>query len=191
MGPLLADITELLRLSRNCTDLKDVSDMNLTRLHLISGHDSTLMPIMASWNVWDGQWAPYASMLIIESYTILEKLDSSNATHVFRLLYNGEVITHKFPGCIDSSQLCDLDIFFNVVEPFAARDRDCSTIFHDEDTSAIPLVLSLKWAILFTIGACLLSSVATYFAISRIHNKKLVYSMVDGRTNVEQSVTMT
>lgn len=35
---------------------------------LISGHDVTVMPMLASLgdDVWDGKWIPYASMFLIE-----------------------------------------------------------------------------------------------------------------------------
>lgn len=38
------------------------------RLALFSGHDTTILPLLISLgpDVWDGEWPPYASMMIIE-----------------------------------------------------------------------------------------------------------------------------
>jgi hypothetical protein len=190
MAPLLAEIIELLKLARNCSSLNNVFDTNLTRLHLISGHDSTLMPIMASWNVWDGRWASYASMLIVETHYVSEKTNSSNATHVFRLLYNGKVITSKFPGCLGGSQLCDLDVFLSYVEPFATRDRDCKSKLSYERGIFMPsYYLSLIWALFFMIGSCLAGSFATYFVMHKMNLKTLMYSMVDNHQDTENQLT--
>jgi ubiquitin-like domain-containing CTD phosphatase 1 len=40
----------------------------INRLALFLGHDTTILPLLVSLspNLWDGQWAPYAAMMIIE-----------------------------------------------------------------------------------------------------------------------------
>jgi hypothetical protein len=58
MGPMWAELMDALQ----------------TRTHhvrLYSGHDDTLMPLLATLGgtVWDGKWTPYASMLIFEVNT--------------------------------------------------------------------------------------------------------------------------
>lgn len=174
MAPLMAEITELLKPTKECTSLQDVSEKNLTRLHLISGHDSTLMPIMASWNVWNSRWVPYASMLVLESYYV--ETSSTKESHAFRLIYNGQVITSKFPGCPTDSQLCDLNVFLNHVEPFATRSRDCK-VKKDGSVALTKSSLSLKWLIVVTIGSCLLGSLATYFAIRKNSDAIMYYEI--------------
>jgi len=36
---------------------------------LYSGHDDTLIALLASLEIWDGAWPPYASMFVIEVNT--------------------------------------------------------------------------------------------------------------------------
>jgi hypothetical protein len=49
-------------------------EVNFPKLAVFSGHDTTIMPLLASlgpllWN--DTDWAPYASMLVIEVRSII------------------------------------------------------------------------------------------------------------------------
>jgi len=74
------------------------------KLTLVSGHDTTLIPILASLGsrVYDQKWPPYASMVILEIHKI--NLDDGkddkvySTDHAFRLLYNGNVLTHLMDG---------------------------------------------------------------------------------------------
>jgi len=102
----------------------------LPRLHIISGHDTTLMPILATLGeeVWDGtDWSPYASMIQIEIHQIVKKLENSFPSgFAFRLVYNGQVLTSKMTGC--PSDLCDSKILLDQILPFAKfEERDCTT----------------------------------------------------------------
>ena len=45
--------------------------------------------------------------------------------YVFRLLFNGEILTHLIQGCPPESQLCDMKIFTDLVNPMATRTPDC------------------------------------------------------------------
>lgn len=166
IAPLLGEITDILKLTSTCNSLEEAAEMNLTRFNLISGHDTTLSTIMASWNVWDGRLAPYSSMLVLESYYVIEKATLSNITHVFRLLYNGQIITSKFPGCFNSTQLCDLNVFLNYVAPFAIRDRSCKR--REGGVARVTTYLSLKGIMLHAIGSYIIGSIATYLALSRM-----------------------
>jgi hypothetical protein len=164
-----------MKLTATCKSLKEVTEMNLARLHLISAHDTTLSTMMASWSIWDGRLAPYASMLILESYHVEEKDTGSNVTHAFRLLYNGQIITSKFPGCPDHSELCDLNIFLDYIQPFSMRDRNCNGK-KDIGPTASPS-FTFQSAIFLIIGFCITGSTATYFAMSRMHRKMGVHSI--------------
>jgi hypothetical protein len=70
MGPLWAEIMENIRPWITLEEDQIDEDMVMApKLALFSGHDSTLMPLLASlgpklWN--DTDWAPYASMFLIE-----------------------------------------------------------------------------------------------------------------------------
>ena len=176
MGPLLTEIMEILKPTKQCSTLQDMKDWNLPRLHLISGHDSTLMPILASFNVWDGRWTPYASMLIIESYALTTPREEIPSNHVFRLLYNGQVLTFKFPGCPPDSELCDLDVFLRYVEPFATRNRNCKPLVEEVEVSRHQM--SLGWTIVVALAACVLGSVAACVTISRM-NPRNTYSGIN------------
>jgi Histidine phosphatase superfamily (branch 2) len=94
------------------------------KLALFSGHDTTLMPLLASLgpDVWDGQWAPYAASLIIEIHAVHidGRTDKKVYTtdHAFRLLYNGKVITHRVPGCPadENVELCDAVVLLKQIQ---------------------------------------------------------------------------
>eukprot|EP00555_Chaetoceros_dichaeta_P013438 CAMPEP_0198255998 /NCGR_PEP_ID=MMETSP1447-20131203/6000_1 /TAXON_ID=420782 /ORGANISM="Chaetoceros dichaeta, Strain CCMP1751" /LENGTH=566 /DNA_ID=CAMNT_0043942521 /DNA_START=367 /DNA_END=2067 /DNA_ORIENTATION=- len=112
------------------------------KLAIFSGHDTTLLAILATLGeeMWDGEdWAPYASLMVIELHDII---DSSSAEVVkvypsgqaFRLVYNGDIITTKMRGCPIDSELCDVTILLNRVLSFATEYRDCEST---DDSNAI------------------------------------------------------
>lgn len=101
------------------------------KLALFSGHDTTLMPILATLggDVWSGtDWAPYASMIQIEVHEMIENVDGGGnfpSGYAFRLVYNGEVLTSRMDGC--DADLCDSRVLSRRVMPFAKyRERDCA-----------------------------------------------------------------
>ena len=63
MGPLWAEIMDNIR---PIVSKQHAPPPN--KLALFSAHDTTLAPLLVSLGpqVWDGQWPPYASMMIIE-----------------------------------------------------------------------------------------------------------------------------
>ena len=67
MGPLWSEILENIRPIINPDDRQPPPN----RLALVSGHDTTILPLLVTLGpgVWDGQWPPYASMMIIEVRT--------------------------------------------------------------------------------------------------------------------------
>jgi len=86
---------------------------------LFSGHDTTIRGLLISLDLEMDLniWPPYASMFLIELYSIstvhlspavkikvISKFPSSIA---FRMIYNGEVITHMMPLC--DEELCDIN----------------------------------------------------------------------------------
>eukprot|EP00584_Thalassiosira_punctigera_P025375 CAMPEP_0172576440 /NCGR_PEP_ID=MMETSP1067-20121228/137726_1 /TAXON_ID=265564 ORGANISM="Thalassiosira punctigera, Strain Tpunct2005C2" /NCGR_SAMPLE_ID=MMETSP1067 /ASSEMBLY_ACC=CAM_ASM_000444 /LENGTH=655 /DNA_ID=CAMNT_0013369111 /DNA_START=103 /DNA_END=2070 /DNA_ORIENTATION=- len=103
------------------------------KLALFSGHDTTLMPILATLGdeVWSGtDWAPYASMLQIEIHEITDSGGGSDfpSGYAFRLIYNGAVLTDKMDGCAADSELCDSQVLAKQVMPFAKyQERDCAS----------------------------------------------------------------
>mmetsp|Transcript_16080 Transcript_16080/g.34769 ORF Transcript_16080/g.34769 Transcript_16080/m.34769 type:complete len:668 (-) Transcript_16080:120-2123(-) len=103
------------------------------KLALFSGHDTTLMPILATLgeHVWSGtDWSPYASMAQIEIHEMMNSDEGSDfpSGYAFRLIYNGEVLTSKMDGCTAGSELCDSQVLVKHVMPFAKyQERDCAS----------------------------------------------------------------
>jgi hypothetical protein len=141
MGPLWAEIMANINEVVN----KEHYYRNPVKLALFSGHDTTLIPLLASLGpkVWDGQWPSYASMVLIEIHEInidrhLEiheinidgRSDKSmyKINYAFRLLLDGKVLTHTLDGCPDDAELCDADVFIRRVTPFAKNERECARV---------------------------------------------------------------
>jgi len=120
-----------------------------SKLSLYSAHDSTLMALLASLGpkVWDGtEWPAYASMFLIELYEInfdsypqdskWEVEEEFPTRVVFRLIYNGEVLTNKISGCPPNEEVCDLDILIIHVFRFSnvsEWDQQCEALEEDTD----------------------------------------------------------
>ncbi|GMH94196.1 hypothetical protein TrVE_jg1257 [Triparma verrucosa] len=122
MSPLLREIVVTsLTPSLSSSSKSDMLGKGFPLLSVYSGHDTTIMPVLAALNIWDGQWAPYASLISIETYHVTQSNDYPTG-RAFRIVYNGEVMTEKFEGC--GGELCDLNILVNYLE-FATFDRDC------------------------------------------------------------------
>jgi lysophosphatidic acid phosphatase type 6 len=67
--------------------LNDLNNKNNDKKLLIySGHDSTLVPLLCALDLYDDQWPPYASYLVIEFFT-----KKSDGKKYARTLYNDEV----------------------------------------------------------------------------------------------------
>lgn len=131
MGPLwkeiMTNINQIVDSTNNPT-----SGTPPPKLALFSGHDTTLMPILATLGdkVWSGaEWSPYASMMQIEIHEMLIYGEGSDfpSGFAFRLIYNGQVLTSKMDGCTEGSELCDSQVLTSHVMPFAKyQERDCA-----------------------------------------------------------------
>lgn len=100
------------------------------KLSLISGHDTTIIPLLASLNLRDSHiddWPTYACMVVLELHEVSidgtadKKMLPSN--YAFRLIYNGRVITSHVEGCPTDSELCDVTIWMNAVLIAAQCER--------------------------------------------------------------------
>jgi len=100
------------------------------KLALFSGHDTTLIPLLASIGVYDESWPPYASMMVLEIHQInidnRKNKDLYLTNNGFRLIYNGEVLTHKVAGCPPETDICDFSMLAVLLDEFATLDRDCA-----------------------------------------------------------------
>eukprot|EP01041_Mallomonas_annulata_P011349 gene11349-23756_t len=92
---------------------KDLYLKTSPKFILNSGHDTTIMPLLAILlgDSWDKQWAPYAALLTIELYEA-----QSPGNHLFRIVYDG--IPLLIRGC--NSVLCDVSVLLNLL----AYDHD-------------------------------------------------------------------
>eukprot|EP00600_Ochromonadales_sp_CCMP1393_P004116 CAMPEP_0174993948 /NCGR_PEP_ID=MMETSP0004_2-20121128/23356_1 /TAXON_ID=420556 /ORGANISM="Ochromonas sp., Strain CCMP1393" /LENGTH=625 /DNA_ID=CAMNT_0016248115 /DNA_START=39 /DNA_END=1916 /DNA_ORIENTATION=- len=91
---------------------------------LVSGHDSTLMPFLAAvLPNWDGDWSPYASMLVLEVYAASMNSPVGASGYMFRIIYNGKVL--RLPGC--EKDLCELAFLLDAFD-FAQKEMPCDTI---------------------------------------------------------------
>eukprot|EP00980_Cylindrotheca_fusiformis_P000278 scaffold66_cov115-Cylindrotheca_fusiformis.AAC.10 len=137
MGPLWAEMRDTWEMFLDNDENEDQppatpNDIVPPRLAVYSGHDTTIMPLLASispdlWN--DTDWAPYASMLLIEIHEFIDEWNVTlfDSKYAFRLLYNGKVLTGKVPGCHSELEICDLKTLKNIIGGFATRSRDCSS----------------------------------------------------------------
>jgi hypothetical protein len=136
LGPLWYEIMQNINLflegSSDGQDLLQV-EVNAPKLALFSGHDTTIMPLLASlgtklWN--DTDWAPYASMMVIELHELIDgHSDAIYSNNIaFRLIYNGKILTSLVEGCPEAVELCDIVHFKSIVDSFATRTADCSLL---------------------------------------------------------------
>lgn len=151
MGPIWKEIMD------NIRPIVDPSSSTLTstggaddntnppppKLALFSGHDTTLMPVLATLGpqVWSGtEWAPYASMILIEIHEIVPSTTDDGSElypsgYAFRLIYNGQTLTSKMDNCPDDSEFCDSHVLVQQVTPFAKyADRDCASTVTDANS---------------------------------------------------------
>eukprot|EP01138_Halocafeteria_seosinensis_P005138 gb/GECG01005253.1/.p1 GENE.gb/GECG01005253.1/~~gb/GECG01005253.1/.p1 ORF type:complete len:487 (+),score=31.96 gb/GECG01005253.1/:1-1461(+) len=129
VGDAVANIHELINGSRS------------RRFALFSGHDTgPMMPLLAAFDVWDGAWTPYASLISWELYSKTGSPRQSTGDYALRFVYNGK--TMKVPGC--SSDICALDEFLTVAEDLIPTPKECglSESTGDMQTSSEPPVLS-------------------------------------------------
>lgn len=183
MQPLWSEIMENIRQVKTTltVDATDSGTHSWPKLALYSGHDTTLMPLLASLGpkVWDQKWSPYASMLILEVHGLLDENEFITG-HLFRLMYNGEAITNRLEGCPDDTDLCDLSVLLELTEPFSHADQwDCTpqnprppsnadTPFGNYATSSQrqsrPSVL---YGFLLSIGSAIVGAALTVYELKR------------------------
>ena len=73
------------------------------------------MPLLQAFNVSDGKWSPYASMVQLE---LLEVTNATDTDYAVRLLYHGE--ERRIPYC--SSSPCSLTEFNEYIKAITPHD---------------------------------------------------------------------
>lgn len=132
MSPLWSDVAGVIHAAKVAKTPEKMKESNVPKFFLISGHDTTLLPMLVSLGVWDKVWVPYASMLIIEVYTTDTNNQKFPSGFVFRLLYNGRAITEKMNKC--DGEICDLDVLLDQIS-FAQWDQECSAEEEQSDVT--------------------------------------------------------
>mmetsp|Transcript_17336 Transcript_17336/g.26166 ORF Transcript_17336/g.26166 Transcript_17336/m.26166 type:complete len:900 (+) Transcript_17336:1013-3712(+) len=142
------------------------------KLALVSGHDGTLLPLLATLgeDVYNGEdWSPYASMILIELYSVDGDENIYPTSRAFRVVYNGDILTDKIEGCTQNVELCDITHLLRRVAPFTTNKRDCDSKLDEPPppTASLKDALSGSWrgiATLMTIilGSCAVGSIVTF-----------------------------
>ena len=126
-GPLRAEIMENIQ-----TIVDSGGETYVPPFALFSSHDSTIMAILASMDMFDGKWPNYASMLVIEIHEI--NLDGRkdptlySAEFGFRLIYDGNVITDKLQGCPIGQEICDATKLLEAMY-YDVKTRNCDRLY--------------------------------------------------------------
>lgn len=122
---------ELLQHSRAAVEQR----LGRPKLALWSGHDTTVMPLMAALGVHDGHWAPYAANFVVETWRQAGSEGASGAPSAatsaaksarFRLLYMGREVTARLPGCEDAGALCAYDRLEAALAPWSLSSSEWS-----------------------------------------------------------------
>lgn len=132
LGPLWYEIVQNIHPYLDAAPDTSPNDIKAPKLALFSGHDTTIMPLLASLGtaLWkDTDWAPYAALMTIELHELIDGQSDAtlyNSTFAFRLVYDGKVLTPLVEGCPDNMDLCDIVHFRSKIDPIALRNADCS-----------------------------------------------------------------
>lgn len=127
IGPLWAEIHANLAVAAD----KGAEVGSFPAFALFSAHDSTILQLMSSlgplvFNATD--FPPYASMMIIEIHEIaggFPDRDIFPSDILFRLIYNGRVLTTTIEGCDPHSDLCDWGVLHEMLRNIATTAPDC------------------------------------------------------------------
>ncbi|KAL3916551.1 MAG: hypothetical protein SGILL_005127 [Bacillariaceae sp.] len=193
LGPLWFEILQNINPYLEAdTSNGDAENLAAPKLALIAGHDTTIMPLLASlgptlWN--DTAWPPYASMMNIELHELIDgQSDTSvyGSNFAFRLLYNGKILTSLIEGCQQDLELCDIVHFKALVDPIATRNTDCAS----SSTAKVSILLSPSFLSLSTTtGAAIF---VTLVLLSGVVGSSLTYVVMKsrflryaGRTKIE------
>jgi hypothetical protein len=126
-GPLRAEIMENIQ-----TFVESGGETYVPPFALFSSHDSTIMAILASMDMFDEQWPTYASMLVIEIHEINLDGRKDPALYTsdfgFRMIYNGKVITDQMKGCPRGQEICDSTKLLEAMY-YDVKSRNCKRLY--------------------------------------------------------------
>ena len=108
-----------------------ISGDSAVKMYLYSGHDTTLLPLLHVFDIFDGDWPPFAANITLELYENKEKNE-----HFVQTLYEGE--PQLVAGC--SSTMCPLSEFQAAVDKYICTDTSYDTQCAVEDDDLIQIV---------------------------------------------------
>lgn len=117
------------------------------------------------------------------------------SNHGFRLIFNGRIITDRIDGC--ASELCDLDVLLNILEPIVLLVEDCNLSEAAPVSSRWSQIkergVTIQQTIIIAIICCILSSIVTFTFVTgrllctnRYRHPKRAYEKVDGTGTAER-----
>lgn len=136
MGRLLQ---ELVQNMESC-----ITGSSSEKLHLFSGHDTTVVPLLAAFGMELDHWPPYASHVELELWQCPS--DSNTSAYYVRVVYNGDEVT--WPG-LAAGEMCDLG---HLTEYILARfmqhhpDIDCAVLADGVGKGAAPETAGSQFA---------------------------------------------
>jgi hypothetical protein len=166
---VLANIQDAIDLPGNASASVCCPVRSPPKMAIYSGHDTTLMPMLASLGsaVYDGEWSPYASMMTIEVYH-----QYPEDQYLFRLVYNGRVLTSCIDGC-GKSDLCPVSVLRTVT--MFTQNYNCTRLGEDPRAtvgnreSTTSDVFSTPGGVLavclLVVGSALFGSLGTYLYV--------------------------
>mmetsp|Transcript_29171 Transcript_29171/g.75064 ORF Transcript_29171/g.75064 Transcript_29171/m.75064 type:complete len:428 (-) Transcript_29171:1908-3191(-) len=90
---------------------------------IVSGHDTSIMPFLVAFDMFDGMWTPYSSVLSMEYYR------TETGKVIVRFVYNGKVIQSGLcsPVTLDDGtsthDFCDWEDFSKAAQSVIVADR--------------------------------------------------------------------
>ncbi|KNE54896.1 hypothetical protein AMAG_00841 [Allomyces macrogynus ATCC 38327] len=109
------------------------------RFALYSGHDTTLVPLMAALGVWDHTWPPFASHLTLELFQSKSPASTQRAedSHFVRLRHNGTNL--RVPACQEPGAHYPGDPSLCTYAAFKALVDEVGTTRDQRDRLCVPL----------------------------------------------------
>lgn len=148
-GPLISDLVTTFR--------KIESGENPRKMHMYSGHDTTISSLLNALNIFDPVVAPpYASSVLVE---LLSAPKPNPPEYFVRILYRNDSSQEPYllqlPGCQDLCSLDDFDRLTKDVRPESKWEQECSLEDRDltmEFITVISVSIGLLLFIILTLA---------------------------------------
>ena len=98
-------------------------DLDRRRLEIYLGHDTTLIPLLVTLNLYDGIWPPFASTLVFELY--VNKL--KRGQHFVKIVFNDKIMHFDAKDSIiqdAKSGLVPFEEFERILKPYMVNYKE-------------------------------------------------------------------